>query len=62
MAIKNITDELETLRAKAMLEVRIDMLRPNAAAFILKALIVAGHVSPHVMELSLNLADTVREG
>jgi hypothetical protein len=62
MAITNITDEVNQLKARKELEDRIDMLRPNAAAFVLKALLVAGHVSEHVMKLSLDLADTVKEG
>ena len=43
------------------LEERIDMLRPGTAAFVLKALLVAGHVSKHVMKKSLDLADTLKE-
>ena len=37
------------------------MLRPGTAAFVLKALLVAGHVSKHVMKKSLDLADTLKE-
>lgn len=60
MAIRNVTDEIEELRASQALEDRIDILRPNAAAFVLKAMLVAGHVSEHVMKLTLDLADTIR--
>jgi hypothetical protein len=61
MAITNITEEVEELRARKALEDRIDLLRPRGAAFVLKALLAARHVSDHTMKLALDLADTVRE-
>ncbi|WP_020469635.1 hypothetical protein [Zavarzinella formosa] len=60
MAIKNITDEIEQLRGEKVLHGRIDGLGQEKAAFILKALMLAGHVSEHVMIQSLDLADTIR--
>ena len=59
MAIKNVTDEVEHLRAEKSIEARIEMLSAERAQFALKALMLAGHVSRHEMDLVTNLALTV---
>jgi hypothetical protein len=62
MAIRNITDEVEEMRAAKQLQDRIDMLSQEKAAFLLKSLLLAGHVTRHTMEQGLNLADTISGG
>lgn len=61
MAITDITAEYAELRARQELEDRIDGLSPARSAFVLKALLIAGHVDRSVLALSLNLADSIRE-
>jgi len=61
MAITNTIEEFAQIKTRKELEDRIDLLRPSASAFLLKTLIVAGHVSEHTMNLALDLAATVKE-
>ena len=60
MAIKNVTEEVAELRAAKELDDRIDALTQEKAAFVLRALIAAKHVSPNIIRLALDLADTIR--
>ena len=60
MAIKNVTEEVEGLRRDKALHDRIDRLGEQRAAFALKALVLAGHVPAHTMELAVDLAETIR--
>lgn len=60
MGIKNTTEEVENLRKQNALDDRIEMLRPEAAIFCLKALMLAGHVSENVMSKALDLSDVVK--
>ena len=60
MAVTNVTEEVNALRRDKLLHDRIDALGEARSAFALKALVLAGHVTPHVMEQALDLAETVR--
>lgn len=59
MAITNITDKVEAMQAKQLRYDRIDALSNEKSAFIIKAMLIAGHVSEHTIDQSLNLADTI---
>ncbi len=64
MAITDITKKvarLEAMERDQILQNRIDALSPERAIFALKALLLADHVSAHVMESTLNLAFTLRD-
>ncbi len=60
MAITNITDKVEAMQAKQNRLDRIDALDAVRSAFVLKAMLIAGHVSEHTIDQALNLADTIR--
>lgn len=59
MAITNVTDEVQQLRAEKEIQVRIELLSAERAQFALKTLLMAGHVSRHEMDLVTGLALTV---
>lgn len=59
MAITDITDEVGQLRLDKALDNRIDLLSQERAAFVLKILMTAEHISSHTMTKALDLADTV---
>ena len=61
MAITDITKEVSQLRSAKAIHDRIDSLSRARAAFLLKALLVAGHVTEYVMEHGLGLAETVKD-
>lgn len=59
MSIKDVSAEVSELRAAKALHDRIDRLSQARAAFLLKSLLLAGHVSEHVMGQGLGLAETL---
>lgn len=61
MAIKDVTNEVAVMREEKQRNERIDNLSPTKSAFIIKSLVIAGHVRPSVIDNALNLADTIHD-
>lgn len=59
MAIKDVTQELEDFRVEKKRNDRIDNLGGERAAFALKILLLADHISICTLERSLDIAETV---
>lgn len=60
MAITDISKEVEELRKDKLFVERIDNLSRERAAFVIKALLLANHVYPSIVEQTVALAETLR--